>query len=237
MTQPPPARNSAAEQSFSFTEVAYHLQVTPDTLRSWGRRFGRFLSPQTALDDPRYSTSDVAALIMVQKLIEQGFSDEQVSERLTPKRIVRDETPSIAITTDQGRQMVEAKATLLPQALGDILSAIANSQQSVLNSQATVRDVVGVVVQDNFNLKEENRNCANACSNWSACWPNTSAGKKPGKNGWKAASAPSKAPSPPSNNRWPRWSNSSAKRNAAGGRVLHQSDFFPFPALDCLSNQ
>ena len=46
---------------------------------------------------------------------------------------------------------------MLPQALGDILSAIANSQQSVLNSQSTVREVVGVVVQDNFNLKEENR--------------------------------------------------------------------------------
>jgi DNA-binding transcriptional MerR regulator len=157
VTQPPPARNSAAEQSFSFTEVAYHLQVTPDTLRSWGRRYGRFLSPQTTLDDARYSTADVATLIMVQKLIEQGLSDEQVGERLTPKRIVRDESPSIALTTDQGRQMVENKATLLPQALGDMLSAIANSQQSVLNSQATVRDVVGVVVQDNFNLKEENR--------------------------------------------------------------------------------
>ena len=148
---------NGSEQTFSTTEVAYHLQVTADTLRSWTRRFGRFLSVQAGGDDPRYTTSDVAALVMVQKLIEQGLNDEQVGERLTPKRIVRDEAPSLAMSADQGRQIVDAKATLLPQALGDILSAIANSQQTVLNGQSTVREIVGVVVQDNFNLKEENR--------------------------------------------------------------------------------
>ena len=95
--------------------------------------------------------------MVVQKLAEGGLSDEQVGERLTPKRIVREEAPSLALSAEQGRQMVDAKATLLPQALGDMLSAIANSQQSVLNSQSTVREVVGVVVQDNFSLKEENR--------------------------------------------------------------------------------
>ena len=146
-----------SEQTFSSTEVAYHLQVTADTLRSWNRRFARFLSVQAGGDGPRYTTADVAALVMVQQLIEGGLSDEQVGERLTPKRIVREEGPSLALSTEQGRQMMDANAALLPQALGDMLSTIANSQQSVLNSQATVREVMGVVVQDNFNLKEENR--------------------------------------------------------------------------------
>jgi DNA-binding transcriptional MerR regulator len=148
---------NGSEQTFSSTEVAYHLQVTADTLRSWNRRFTRFLSVQAGGDDPRYTTADVAALVMVQKLVEQGLSDDGVGERLTPKRIVREEAPSLALSTDQGRQLVDAKATLMPQALGDMLSAIANSQQSVLNSQSTVREVVGVVVQDNLGLKEENR--------------------------------------------------------------------------------
>lgn len=148
---------NGSEQSFSSTEVAYHLQVTADTLHGWNRRFTRFMSAQAGGDDPRYTTSDVAALVMVQKLVEQGLSDEQVGERMTPKRIVREELPSLALSADQGRQLADTKATLLPQALGDILSAIANSQQSVLNSQSTVREVVGVVVQDNFSLKEENR--------------------------------------------------------------------------------
>ena len=148
---------NGSEQTFSSTEVAYHLQVTADTLRSWNHRFTRFLSAGAGGDDPRYTTADVAALVLVQKLVEGGLSDEQVSERLTPKRIVREEAPSLALSTEQGRQMMDANAALLPQALGDILSAIANSQQSVLNSQSTVREVVGVVVQDNLGLKEENR--------------------------------------------------------------------------------
>lgn len=148
---------NGSEQTFSITEVAYHLQVAADTLRSWSRRFARFLSAGVGGDEPRYSTADVAALVMVQKLVESGLSDEQVGERLTPKRIVREEGPSLALSTEQGRQMMDANAALLPQALGDMLSTIANSQQSVLNSQSTVREVVGVVVQDNLGLKEENR--------------------------------------------------------------------------------
>ncbi len=35
--------NNASEQTFSFTEVAYHLQVKPETLRGWNQQFGRFL--------------------------------------------------------------------------------------------------------------------------------------------------------------------------------------------------
>lgn len=149
--------SNSAETTFSFTEVAYHLQVTADTLRGWTQRYAGVLSGHAAESNPRYSNADVAALIMVQKLLEQGLSDEQVSERLTPKRIVRDTSPSVALTPDQSLKVVEGRATMLPQALGDILSTISSSQQSVLNSQATVREVVGVVVQDNFSLKEENR--------------------------------------------------------------------------------
>ncbi len=157
MAEPTAAQQSAAEPTYSATEVAYHLQVTADVLHSWNQRFARFLSTPAHNQEPRYSNADVAALVIVQKLLEQGFDDQQVSERLTPKRLVRDEAPAIGLNSDQGRQLVESKATLLPQALGDILSTIANSQQSVLNSQTTVREVMGVVVQDNFNLKEENR--------------------------------------------------------------------------------
>lgn len=157
MAEPTAAQQSAAEPTYSATEVAYHLQVTADVLHSWNQRFARFLSKPAHSQEPRYSNADVAALVIVQKLLEQGFDDQQVSERLTPKRLVRDEAPTIGLNSDQGRQLVESKATLLPQALGDILSTIANSQQSVLNSQTTVREVMGVVVQDNFNLKEENR--------------------------------------------------------------------------------
>jgi len=41
--------------------------------------------------------------------------------------------------------------------VNDLLSTVANSQQSVLNIQDSMRETIGVVVQDNFNLKHENR--------------------------------------------------------------------------------
>lgn len=150
-------RTNAQEASYTFTEVAYHLQVTPEMLRSWARRFAQLLSPEARADSPRFTGADVAALSLVQKLLEQGLQDEQIHAQLTPKRIVADDPTALALSTDQARQLVEGKAALLPQALADILSTIANSQQTVLNSQSTVRELIGVVVQDNFNLKEENR--------------------------------------------------------------------------------
>jgi E3 ubiquitin-protein ligase DOA10 len=44
-----------------------------------------------------------------------------------------------------------------PQTVSEILNTIVSSQEAVLNSQATVRDMIGVIVHDNFNLKDENR--------------------------------------------------------------------------------
>ncbi|MBK8051366.1 MAG: hypothetical protein IPK16_32265 [Anaerolineales bacterium] len=59
--------------------------------------------------------------------------------------------PSPPIMPPDGR----SKGDLASQALGAILKARQQPTIQVLNSQATVRDVVGVT-QDNFNLKEEN---------------------------------------------------------------------------------
>src|SRR5690606_13386484 len=56
----------------------------------------------------------------------------------------------------RGRDANEVGSTI-PKTINDILTTISGSQQAVLNSQSTVREVVGVLVQDNFNLKDENR--------------------------------------------------------------------------------
>ncbi|HMN31038.1 MAG TPA: MerR family transcriptional regulator [Caldilineaceae bacterium] len=140
------------DNGYSFAEVAQHLQVDQATLREWNRRFAQFLIADVTSDTPLYTVADVAALVTVQKLLEQGFNDEQVIQFLTPKRIevVKPEPAPLAVSSDE-------TTTFLPQVVGDVLSTIANSQQTVLNSQATVREMVGVVVQDNFNLKDENR--------------------------------------------------------------------------------
>jgi DNA-binding transcriptional MerR regulator len=115
-------RTNAQEASYTFTEVAYHFQVTPEVLRSWIRRFAQLLSPAARAEPPRFTSADVAALITVQKLLEQGLQDDQINAQLTPKRIVSDESAAVALSTDQARQLVEGKAALLPQALGDILA-------------------------------------------------------------------------------------------------------------------
>lgn len=148
-----------AEQFFSFAEVARHLQVTPDTLRRWNQRFGRFLATDTLLDEPRYTSADVAALITVQRLLEQGLDDEQVGDHFTPKRIEPAIEPTaVALAPFNAAQLFsEDGARVVPQVVADLLSTIANSQQTVLNTQSTVREIVNVVVQDNFNLKDENR--------------------------------------------------------------------------------
>ncbi len=147
--------SSATDTAYSLLDVAGHLQVTPDTLRQWNHRFAEFLGGEATTDLPRYAMADVATLLTIQKLIEQGFNDDQINQRLKPKRIQIEVAENTALTKQNAGSWVDgANAS---QAVSDLLSTIANSQQTVLNSQNTVREMVSVVVQDNFNLKEENR--------------------------------------------------------------------------------
>lgn len=152
MTERVTTRTSPTEPDYSFAEVAQHLQVDSAMLREWNRRFAQFLVSDLTGESPRYSTADIAALVTVQKLLDQGFSDEQVLQFLTPKRIELVKSEPVALTPN-----ATEPAMFLPQVVGDVLSTIANGQQTVLNSQTAIREMVGVVVQDNFNLKDENR--------------------------------------------------------------------------------
>lgn len=154
---PPSPSASPTDPAFSLLEVASHLHVAPDTLRSWSRRFARFLMVDPESDTPRFSSGDVATLLTLQKLLEQGYSDEQVSERMLPRRIESSPVAAVSLSPQQSRELLQQNTAVAQQALGDMLSAIANSQQAVLNGQATVREMTSVVVQDNFNLKDENR--------------------------------------------------------------------------------
>lgn len=67
-------------------------------------------------------------------------------------------------SSDHGHK-VESLSTALPEStstssgevLGDMLTTIATNQQSVLNVQDSLREMLNVIAQDNFNLKHENR--------------------------------------------------------------------------------
>lgn len=146
----------STQSDFSLLEVTSHLQLPPDILRQWSNRFAALLSSAASSDAPRYTIADVTTLLSIQKLVDEGLTDEQVGARLTPKRLVIPAEENFALTPQQGRQLA-GNGENLSNAVGDLLSTIASSQQTVLNSQNTVREMVNVVVQDNFNLKEENR--------------------------------------------------------------------------------
>jgi DNA-binding transcriptional MerR regulator len=146
------------EYFYSLAEVAGHLQIPLETLRHWNQRFTQFLGVEATAAVPQYTSADIGVLLTVQKYLDQGFDDDEVCSRLTPKRIVPQPPPSTALASTDSHELTLGGNNLgVPQVVADLLSTIANSQQSVLNGQSTVREIVNVVVQDNFNLKDENR--------------------------------------------------------------------------------
>lgn len=141
--------------AFSLAEVANHLGITPATLADWQQRFGHLLVGANEESPKGYANADVAVLMAVQRLLDQGLDDSAIHQQLTPKRLPP--AGSNAITPVSTPALIHVDDNGMPQVVADLLSTIANSQQTVLNSQSTVREIVNVVVQDNFNLKDENR--------------------------------------------------------------------------------
>jgi regulator of replication initiation timing len=113
------------------------------------------LSVRVSEDTPSYTNGDIAALVAVQKLIAQGYSDDQISDYLTPVPSNNNtgEHESVLASPTDGSS-ADSGAT---PAVEEILNTIISNQQAILNSQATMREMVNVVIQDNFSLKDENR--------------------------------------------------------------------------------
>ena len=137
-------------------EMASRLEVSASTLRRWSEEFSAYLSSEADSSEGkqhrRYSDEDLATLITVKGLMADGLTYEQVRERLGELR---------ASPSPGGAGSLVAADAALPLApamtfLADTLHNVADSQQAVLNSQAANRELLGVVLQDNFNLKEEN---------------------------------------------------------------------------------
>jgi regulator of replication initiation timing len=143
-----------SSQHFSLAAVARHLDISVESLQRLRRRFGHYLGPDAAGDSPAFSNADVAALVTVQKLLAQGYDDEQIDEHLTPLQVEVEPTPTLPADVEP---YIASENAGLPQVVDNVLHTIVNSQQAVLNGQSNLREMMGVVVQDNFNLKDENR--------------------------------------------------------------------------------
>ncbi len=144
-------------------EVAAELGISTATLRRWTHHFARFLSLVQA--DPsapderqnaqrRYTDDDLETLLKIKGLLAEGFNYQQVEKRLEALRMApkpEGDVYALVATGDERPALSPAVAVL-----ADTLHTVAQTQQAVLNSQQTNRDLMGVVIQDNFNLKAEN---------------------------------------------------------------------------------
>ncbi len=165
-------------------EVAERLGISAATLRRWSSRFGEFLELGEGGQDGgthrRYSAADVATLARVQQLLEQGWTYEQVADRLAQGPVDSATSETLGETVadaaldsepDLSPEMAmvstatsfDANADLSVDALSpaarfmrDTMQAVTGNQQIILNSQQANRDMLGVMIQDNLNLKSEN---------------------------------------------------------------------------------
>jgi DNA-binding transcriptional MerR regulator len=152
------------------TEVTAQLQISPSILRRWSNEFADFLSdsvgqPQGESTDKttqrRYSDQDIETLMTIKGLLAEGLSYVQVGKRLEAQR--KRQTSSETVGED-GRPQVTALGPALRESsygpamsvLADTLHTVADGQQLLLGSQQANRELLTVVLQDNFGLKEEN---------------------------------------------------------------------------------
>ncbi len=136
-------------------QVATELGISSSTLRRWSKDFGPFLSPSGALSgdgaNRRFSDEDVLVLHRVKEQLASGSSTDEVAEQLRSEG--RGETAALTTTSADGTLSNPNAAFVL---LTDTLRAMVENQQTIQNSLQVNRNLQGVIIQDNFNLKEEN---------------------------------------------------------------------------------
>ena len=163
------------QATYPFSKAATELQTEPHLLWRWSQRFALFLGPDVGGDHPHYSEEDLETLRTVLAMQEDGIDDPQIAQHLAlrqaeldrPDDATADEPQALDGTLPDPVDLTQAangahmpaavNHESMPPALRDVFTALADGQQAVLNSQASMREIVGVVVQDNFNLKDENR--------------------------------------------------------------------------------
>jgi DNA-binding transcriptional MerR regulator len=152
-------------------EIAAQLQVSPSTLRRWSNEFADFLSDAAGRPQPeegsrtahrRYSDEDLETLMTIKGLLAEGLTYIQVGRRLEALRM-RQTMAEMEVGEDEPQVTALGPSLLEPSpmapavtVLADTLHTVSDGQQLLLGSQQANRDLLSVVLQDNFNLKEEN---------------------------------------------------------------------------------
>ncbi|MEM7345533.1 MAG: helix-turn-helix domain-containing protein [Chloroflexota bacterium] len=153
------------------------LEISSATLRRWSDEFSDYLSPEATggaegRSHRRYNEEDLTILGMVKELMNRGMTYQQVRQQLAEWSNKRSDqitriVPPDEMADDYGEMgMIAHDETGLVSTngseetavafLNNTLTTLSDTQKSILNSQAANRELLGVVIQDNFNLKEEN---------------------------------------------------------------------------------
>jgi DNA-binding transcriptional MerR regulator len=164
--------------------VAGELDVSPATLRRWSQKFSDYLSSEASSSGRgrshrRYTDSDLTILHIIKELMNSGMTYEQVNQQLAMQFAIfqeqsthvspEDEVPSKTdadfddsfaafAESENEKGLIVSGDNESPAVafLTNTLSTLSESQKSILNSQAANRELMGVLIQDNFSLKEEN---------------------------------------------------------------------------------
>ncbi len=135
-------------------QAATELGISPSTLKRWTRDFAPFLSPSSSVTGDgmgrRFTPEDVELLARIKEQLAGGLSTDEVVEQMHAEG--RGETAAMAMTTQEGGMSQSAGFLVLT----DTLRAMLENQQTIQNSLQVNRNLQGVIIQDNFNLKEEN---------------------------------------------------------------------------------
>lgn len=135
------------------TDLAVELAISGQTLKNWTRDFSPFLSAPGALGDAnrRYTEDDVFVLKRIKDHLAAGLTFQETAEELRNDGYgepLNGDGPSGAMMVPNPQQGFGV--------LTDTLHVMIENQQTVQNSLQVNRNLLGVIIQDNFNLKEEN---------------------------------------------------------------------------------
>ncbi len=127
------------DNAYSVGAAAGRLGVAPETLRSWGHRYGLVPSLHTAGGHRRYTATDLARLVSMQHLIGQGISPARAARSVLemdpeqPVTPVPEQEPrrrggpggrvlAVPGGSAEARGLARAASRLDAQAINDILS-------------------------------------------------------------------------------------------------------------------
>ncbi len=134
-------------------EIAAELGISTQTLKNWTRDFAPFLSPAGPVGETarHFSEDDVFALKRIKDHLASGLTFEETAEELRADGYGVEHNGNGAhgaLTVPNAQQGFGV--------LTDTLRVMIENQQTVQNSLQVNRNLLGVIIQDNFNLKEEN---------------------------------------------------------------------------------